>query len=84
MISDGGRFGIRIGDTEASVRSRLTRDGLTFYEKSADLNCGANRLDQSSVIELYGDSGWRGGVICVGYRNGIVQQVAWNYIAFAL
>lgn len=82
VINDGGRFGIRIGDTEARVRSRLARAGLRFEEKNSDVNCVINRLDRSSVMEVYSDSSWRNGVVCVGYRNDLVSQIGWFYTVF--
>lgn len=84
VINDRGAFGIRIGDTETHVRSRLSRQGLEFFEMDADVTCVTNRLAGSSAMEVYLDSGWRGGVVCVGYRNGRVSQIGWYYTAFAL
>lgn len=80
-MTDGGAFGVRVGDGESSVERRLTLLGLVVQGPEKDQYCGDVRGDEF----YYGfDRSWRQGVICVGVIGGHVTSIAWSFMPFAI
>ncbi|MGE4038043.1 MAG: hypothetical protein AB7F85_09900 [Hyphomonadaceae bacterium] len=79
LITSGATFGLEIGMTTEEASRLLATKGLARDQDSGDSCFGRDYPSQGEMLELWDDTTWRRGVICLGVRENRVVSIAWSY-----
>jgi hypothetical protein len=77
-ISNGQKFGVRIGDTSQAASSALRDRGFSDLTVALTDVCMGRKLGREKTLYAY-DRSWRAGYVCVGFNKGQVTTISWLY-----
>jgi len=82
-IRSGEQFGIRIGSSRESAVKQLESLGFRVLGVPLPKNWKCIDLKDGEDEDIMSDSSWRGGVICLAHRGGMISAMSWNFSPFA-
>jgi hypothetical protein len=79
-IVEGRKFGVAVGDDRRAAIRRLTRGSqIRRHETLNGGTCLMREYDTGVTVDVFLDSSWRNGSICLASRNGRIEEIAWLF-----
>jgi hypothetical protein len=79
-IGSGSTLSVTIGQSRREAVNILkSNNALSLYESRPGYNCLTRGYDQQMDLDIFQDSSWRRGAVCLVSTGEIVSEVIWDY-----
>jgi hypothetical protein len=82
--TQGRLVGLRVGDANAATQSKMKALGFRLIMRKLGGECLHHAYDPPTILEIYVDTTWRNGNVCVASVRGHIIAIESEYTLFPI